>query len=504
LLDWDFARAIADTEHVEDASGIGQGATAVHLPARGVKSSNWDGLQIDWRAAPEQYAAIHFHDDDLADAGWQVSHVLDVPPDWPSACYALRLLDDENEWRVPFFVRPARHSQRAKVAYLIPTATYAAYANMNLRVRAPFNEMNQGRVIVLDDTDLLMLGMPELGKSTYDSHSDGSAVIYSSLRRPVTNFRPKGRIYKFCLDLLLVDWLEHEGVHFDVLTDEDLHREGASALDGYEVTILATHPEYYSRNMLDALESYVRDGGRMMVLGGNVFWWDSEFHPTRAGTVEVRRPGVQTLWSTDLSESIYNFVPAPGGEWRKIGRRPAALSGSMYLTIGFDECRPYRRSAVVDQRASFIFSEVQDEVIGDFGLLAGGASGYEIDRASAANGTPRHALRVASSFDHSNNFENMLESWADRVPAGDDGPEPVRADMVLFGMPSGGAVFSVGSIAWAGSLSHNGYDNNVRQVTWNVLERFLDPTGLHELASNEPAGAPHAGSGPPEAAGTVP
>jgi N,N-dimethylformamidase len=37
-------------------------------------------------------------------------------------------------------------------------------------------------------------------------------------------------------------------------------------------------------------------------------------------------------------------------------------------------------------------------------------------------------------------------------------------------------VFSTGSIAWCGSLSHNGYANNVARITGNVLRRFLDPT----------------------------
>jgi N,N-dimethylformamidase len=54
----------------------------------------------------------------------------------------------------------------------------------------------------------------------------------------------------------------------------------------------------------------------------------------------------------------------------------------------------------------------------------------------------------------------------------------VRADLVVFETPNGGAVFSTGSIAWAGSLGHNGYDNNVARITGNVLRRFIDPTPL--------------------------
>jgi N,N-dimethylformamidase len=48
-----------------------------------------------------------------------------------------------------------------------------------------------------------------------------------------------------------------------------------------------------------------------------------------------------------------------------------------------------------------------------------------------------------------------------------------RADMVLFSVAGGGAVFTPGSIAWAGSLSHNDYQNNVARITGNVLARFL-------------------------------
>jgi N,N-dimethylformamidase len=57
-----------------------------------------------------------------------------------------------------------------------------------------------------------------------------------------------------------------------------------------------------------------------------------------------------------------------------------------------------------------------------------------------------------------------------------DSADPhVRADLVFFETPKGGAVFSTGSIAWAGSLAHNSYDNDVSRITRNVVRRFLDP-----------------------------
>jgi N,N-dimethylformamidase len=51
----------------------------------------------------------------------------------------------------------------------------------------------------------------------------------------------------------------------------------------------------------------------------------------------------------------------------------------------------------------------------------------------------------------------------------------VRADIVFFETPEGGAVFSTGSIAWSSALAHNNYENNVARITGNVLKRFLDP-----------------------------
>ena len=61
---------------------------------------------------------------------------------------------------------------------------------------------------------------------------------------------------------------------------------------------------------------------------------------------------------------------------------------------------------------------------------------------------------------------------SDSKQGGSENPQ-VRADMVYFEGPNGGAVFSVGSITWCGSLSHNGYRNNVSRITENVLRAFV-------------------------------
>jgi N,N-dimethylformamidase len=127
------------------------------------------------------------------------------------------------------------------------------------------------------------------------------------------------------------------------------------------------------------------------------------------------------------------------------------------------------------QDAAFIFDGVGDEKIGDFGLIGGGAAGLEVDRAAAELGTPPNALVLAQSRNLTDTYLIVPEEFLETAPGlGADENALARADMVFFTVTGGGAVFSTGSIAWAGSLSHNGYQNNVARITHNVLRRFID------------------------------
>ena len=47
--------------------------------------------------------------------------------------------------------------------------------------------------------------------------------------------------------------------------------------------------------------------------------------------------------------------------------------------------------------------------------------------------------------------------------------------MVFFETPAGGAVFSTGSISFAGALATDDYDNDIARIANNVLARFADP-----------------------------
>jgi N,N-dimethylformamidase len=179
-------------------------------------------------------------------------------------------------------------------------------------------------------------------------------------------------------------------------------------------------------------------------------------------------------------ERYHSFTGEFGGLWRSQGLAPQRLVGVGYVAEGFDQNSHYIRLAdSFSPRAAFIFDGLPaNEPIGDFGSL-GGAAGYELDAADHALGTPSHALILARSVGHTSIYLLTPEELLYTHP-GIDGIENdrVRAEMVFFECPKGGAVFSTGSITWASALAHNAYSNNVARITGNVLRRFIDPAGF--------------------------
>ena len=53
--------------------------TLRNLPTRAVRGSRWTGEETNWRHAPRHYAAIHFHEDDLYDCGWETDFAVEIP-----------------------------------------------------------------------------------------------------------------------------------------------------------------------------------------------------------------------------------------------------------------------------------------------------------------------------------------------------------------------------------------------------------------------------------------
>jgi len=489
---WDFSIGISGTE-IHDTGPLALHGVTHQGPARGVTGHNWDGSVFNWQHRPSHYGAIHFHADDLEDAGWAIEFSYKIPERMPSGIYAARLQSASDEDYVPFVVRPQRGTTTAPLLFIVPTASYLAYANEHLAIDAALAERVHDHVPAFGPNDLYLAAHRELGGSLYDVHDDGSGIMTSSRHRPILNMRPKyqswlggtgSALWQLAADTHILDWLDARGIACDCVTDEDVHAEGAALLTRYRCVITGTHAEYWSTNMLDALSEFRESGGRIMHMGANGLYWRIAFHPSRDGVIEVRRAEVGNGWITPPGEAAHAYTAEPGGLWRRLGRAPQALVGVGFVGQGFDISSYYRRLPdSYDPRAAFIFAGVPDDTIGDFGLIGGGAAGLELDRTDPALGTPPNTLILARSENHTRNYlptvEELLINYAGQAMLA-----PVYAELVFFETPSGGAVFSTGSIAWSGSLSNNDYSNNVSRITENVLRRFLDPAVFETRAKD--------------------
>ena len=502
---WDTADGYTDDgigDVVTDRGPFGLDAEGYNCPVRGQTGWNWSGRNDSFRLAPNEYGGIEFHSDEIIDSNWRVTKHLTLPETLRSGVYAMRLRAGDGkglgEEHVVFFVRPRTPS--GKVAFLVPTATYLAYANERLTFDAQIVQPMAGHPPVVSEHDIEMYRSEEFGLSCYDSWADGSGVCYSSSRRPILSMRPRHRIsslgcpWGLSADLSIVAWLEHQGYDYDILTDDDLDREGCAALAPYRCVISGTHPEYYSEPMMDATEDYICGGGRYIYMGANGYYCNVAYRRDEPWVMECRKLGEGfKAWAARPGEFYMATNGQRGGPWKHLGRSAHKLMGVSFASEGFDSAAPYYRMPDSHEPGlGWITAGVEGDVIGDFGLGFGGAAGLEIDRVDYELGTPPHTRVIASSGGHTDTYILSTDNGPYVSYQGQFGTFDyrVRADMVYFPAPNEGAVFSAGSIGFGMALPINGFDNTVSRLLGNVVDAFISLDRLLDAAAAAPADAP--------------
>lgn len=492
LLKYDFALNMS-SDTVVDTSGSGHHGVLVNAPTRAVKGHDWDASESDWTKAKSGYGAIHFHDDDLDDAAWETDFTITLPSDVRSGAYAVEVKSTNGQTSdiIPFFVRPTKATSEkvgAKVALVLSTFTYLAYANERLYdpTKASFVQLGPEYELdgILKTEDFYkMERRTDLCCSNYDTHNDGSGIIFSSAKRPILNIRPNyyqwgfRRPREFSADLMMIGFMEEEGIPYDIVTDHDLHSMGVAAIARYNTVITGCHPEYPSVESFDAYTAYARRGGNLMYLGGNGFYWVSATAMDRPHRLEVRRgdQGVRT-YTLPGGERVHSLNGQQGSLWRSRGRACNYLFGLGCCGEGTGDGVPYKRTeASRDPSFAWIFKGIgDDELLGEHGF-GGGASGDEIDKFDLKYGSPANSIVLATSTGHSDSFGIFPEDTGFPIinTLGSQTNE-IRSDIVYYETSGGGAVFSVGSINWYCSLGWDGYKNNIARLTGNVLHGLLE------------------------------
>ncbi len=492
VAQWDFALEM-HTQHIVDIGPQQHHGMLLNTPTRAVCGALWTGQEHCFRHAPQQYGAIHFHDDDLDDCKWPATHAITIPDGFKSDAYALVLKAGEFEENIPFFVVPKKGTAHAKIAVLVSTYTYTVYGN---HARPEWMNDPAWRQAYIDQAkawDAYPYNPGEhrdFGLSTYNYHTDGSGVALVTWRRPMLNLRvgyftypyPEIRgsgLRHYPADSHLLMWLAHKGHEVDLITDDELNQEGLALLKPYRAVVTGSHPEYHTPRMLDALQSYRDAGGRLVYLGGNGFYWKIALDPSREGIVEIRRgEGGIRAWAAEPGEYYNQFDGQYGGLWRRNARPPQKLVGVGFTAQGNFVGSYYRvdPQARANPKVSWILEGVNTDTVGGEGFSGHGAAGFELDRVDKRLGSPDNAIVIAASENHPPEAPWTLvpEEQLTHITTipGRTHKELIRADMTWFDCPGGGEVFSVGSITFCGSLPVNGFDNDISRILDNVLRRF--------------------------------
>ena len=479
IAGWNFSKAMG-LSLVPDAGPNTNGLQLINSPARAMASSAWDGSEMCWRHKPAHYEAIHFHEDDIYDFEWDTDFSFTVPPELASGVYVMRIQSGEHEDAMPFYVCPPKGKTSAKLCVLIPTFTYSIYGN---HARPDYAECWQEKNKEWGAYPNNPAVYPQYGMSTYNFHSDGSGICHASHKRPLFNMRPGyitfgnttcSGLRHFQADSHLISWLHNQNIDYDIITDQQLHEEGVSAIADYAALTTTTHPEYHTPESWNAIMDYRNSGGHLAYLGGNGFYWRIAIHAEHDDLLEIRRgeDGIRA-WAAEPGEYYHAFDGAYGGLWRRNGKPPQQIVGVGFSAQGQFNGSYYKR-VCFEPEYSWAFEGIEGDIIGDFGFSGHGAAGFELDRMDHRLGSPENSILLASSENHSEDFilvpEEMLTHLTN-VP-GEDETSLLRADIIYFEVAGGGSVFTTGSITFCGSLPHNQFNNNVSTLLKNVLHHM--------------------------------
>lgn len=358
--------------------------------------------------------------------------------------FHLRSFQSRNEagrtFSFPWIVAPA--SPRARIAVLASNITWNAYNNFGGRS----NYIHPDKLPPTPTVNARL----ELKRYTDAAHVNYDCTEYAPLsfdRPEPINQIPEGTAatdpiagraacHLAPAEWRLLAWLEREGIAYDYYAETQL-QFGQCDLDAYEVLVLSTHPEYWSRQMYERVKRWVYErGGRLVYLGGNGLNCDVEFVDEQT-----------CIYRNDDERRLKNSSEGYESRFHLRHESEAALLGVVYDPRGIMTAAPYRVVAA-DHWVFAGTGLTEGSVFGTQSLherVPGGASGHETDKLSKSSPAGTKLLAQGLNADGGG------------------------AQMCIVENAGRGAVFSVGSIAWVSSLL---VDEAVSQITRTVLLRF--------------------------------
>jgi len=427
---------------------------------------------------------------------WPVAAEFQIPENWPSGLYLARIewptVDDNagggddsskrverfvqtgakiSPYDIPFVVRTKTPGSQSKILVVIPDCTYESYNFWGGRSLYGF----WGRGYGVWNTG-----------STYvqpDNHQTMRAFR-------VSRNRPYIDVYSFpqwqMWETPLIQWLDRMGIDVEICTGTDLHIDQTTTvaagapglLSNYHMFVSVGHDEYWSKEMRDAVEGFVADGGNAAFFSGNVCWWQIRFDLDPSTGAPIR----QVCYKDHRFDAFVQSNPSLATvNWYDIPacRAETTLTGvSWYNPGGFIYSDLYH----VLQPDHWVFAGLNFDTDSRFGLYKGSDGtpktvvGLEVDLYQ-----PRFLLPGEVPPPPLGNC--VPQSPADFVKLpyvpgmkNDDPDTPIdlklwTATMGIF-QSGKGQVFTAATTGWSLGLNGASAWSEIDQITLNVFNRF--------------------------------
>lgn len=474
---------------IADASGRGREGEIVNLGTWMIGGPSFDGSQIgrydrkyDPAVDPQRGHALRLASDDLYDCGWEASETFQVPKDARSGIYAawfdFELKGVGHRYPVTFVVNKAREAKKAPLAVMCSTTTWRAYGATPFALNAPEENRFWPTGGLENDP------ANPAAYSMYRGQAHGQPAYKLGLRIPWPVAGPDVRYSKPEVGYSHLTrgerfthvWLEKQGYDFDVITNLDLHRD-PGLLDGYKTLVINGHDEYWSAEMYQGLDRYLKNGGSTAVLSGNTMFWritvDDEL-----GVMECRKFG-PTIGGRKLANigEIYHSHDSKRGSLMRNAGYPS------WAVVGLD-CSGWWGGAnngfyTAKATDHFLFQKPERIDFSDRMTFGGAQSGYrkacghegDIRLSSFAPLTqpiPKDGIfpEEPVGIETLASLERETVRALDYFARFEEQQKATLVDMVYWQRPGGGKVFHAGAIAFGWALDA---DPKLSKLMRNVL-----------------------------------
>lgn len=381
--------------------------------------------------------------------GWAPSFSL-VIPDWISGLYSARLISAVNgqKFDITFIIKPPS-SQHSRVAVIVNVNTWNAYNDWG-------------------------------GRSKYDGAARTSFLRPNFYASPVNwGFQES---HSAGAERWIFGWLEDNGYKPDLFTDIDFHNGAVTFEEGYRKIVVGTHPEYWTIEMRQRLKDFLDAGGSFVYLGGNGMFETVSYGPDQTNAIYLL--GVE---DGDRSPATFRARGLHERELLGVASARAVGTGDWDAAWVWDSLGDGYKVLVTTQTPGTDIYEIfkmtglqLHSIFGTSGfnkvdkICNGAASGHEIDTSYDVDASHMPFM-----------VEPEITGIKSRVPSNlillaEGQNENGGAHMTFYRHPSGGFVFSAGSITFGGSLAESD-TSPVHHLIKNVMDLQSYPFSLIKI-----------------------